>query len=379
MVTWHEAKHLRCEEFEGVPVARLPIAPLANELETFGRRLATGLAWLATRRRWAFATSMRDVRGMITCAGPVAKYIGGRFDLVEACDWGATAAVFASPKMRGLRVATLHASIYSHKVRYAPLLDFHPLDVAIAERCERVGLQRAQVVAYPSQEVLDDAEAAGMLNPAVRRVSAPNCVDVGYVRSLSQSAAARGQSSSEVRVLFAGRVDALKGAMVLDHVIGDLRSGDDATSWRFTIAGEAAAPAECAQLATGTEAGVRVDFVNQLEIRDVYRLLGDQDILILPSHTENCPMIVLEAMAARLPVISTSVGAVPSMLAGGSAGILCSKANPSEFVRALRHLSTGSNRADLARRAYAHVRASYDAPASCSAWLDQVQGSARGT
>lgn len=44
--------------------------------------------------------------------------------------------------------------------------------------------------------------------------------------------------------------------------------------------------------------------------------LGELDILAIPSLTEGLPMILLEAMAAEVPTVSTAVGAIPNTLAG---------------------------------------------------------------
>ena len=51
-------------------------------------------------------------------------------------------------------------------------------------------------------------------------------------------------------------------------------------------------------------------------------LLHSCSIMILPSHGENMPLSVMEGMAAKLPIIATSVGAIPELLENGRLGIL---------------------------------------------------------
>ncbi|WP_028642307.1 glycosyltransferase [Nocardioides sp. URHA0020] len=55
--------------------------------------------------------------------------------------------------------------------------------------------------------------------------------------------------------------------------------------------------------------GDRVRFLG--ERRDVGRLLGAVDLLVLPSDREGLPMAVLEALAAGVPVVASAVGGIP--------------------------------------------------------------------
>jgi glycosyltransferase involved in cell wall biosynthesis len=51
--------------------------------------------------------------------------------------------------------------------------------------------------------------------------------------------------------------------------------------------------------------------------------LGETTLLALPSLEDNCPMVVLEAAAAGVPVVAANVGGVPDLIADGKTGLLC--------------------------------------------------------
>lgn len=51
--------------------------------------------------------------------------------------------------------------------------------------------------------------------------------------------------------------------------------------------------------------------------------LREASALALPSLEDNCPMVVLEAMAARVPVVGAKVGGVPELIEEGKTGFFC--------------------------------------------------------
>ena len=55
---------------------------------------------------------------------------------------------------------------------------------------------------------------------------------------------------------------------------------------------------------------------------DLDRWLPNFDAFVLPSYTEGLPNVVLEASAARVPVVATAVGGTPEALENGLGGFL---------------------------------------------------------
>jgi glycosyltransferase involved in cell wall biosynthesis len=62
------------------------------------------------------------------------------------------------------------------------------------------------------------------------------------------------------------------------------------------------------------------------------------DALVLPSHTEGLPRVILEAGAAGLPVVATRVGGVPEVVRDGETGLLCPPKEPRKLGEALDDL-----------------------------------------
>ncbi len=61
-------------------------------------------------------------------------------------------------------------------------------------------------------------------------------------------------------------------------------------------------------------------------------------LLVLPTFEDNCPMVVLEAMAAGLPVAASRVGGVPDLITHGTDGLMFDPSDPADMRRQIERL-----------------------------------------
>jgi glycosyltransferase involved in cell wall biosynthesis len=117
----------------------------------------------------------------------------------------------------------------------------------------------------------------------------------------------------------AGRLSPEKGFDVLIAAAeAVLRGGDEVG---FVIFGEG--PCKAALQQQIQQLGLSGSVVLGGFRGDLDRFVPHFDLLALPSYTEGMPNVVLEAFAAGVPVVATSVGGVPEVVEDGVSGYLC--------------------------------------------------------
>ena len=120
------------------------------------------------------------------------------------------------------------------------------------------------------------------------------------------------------RMAFVGRLDPVKGALLLIEAMARvLKAHPDAS---LTLAGDgpARAGAEARARALGIEGSVRfAGFMTQGQVAD---LLAQSDMLVLPSFAEGLPVVYMEALASRIPVVASRVAGVQELVEDGVTG-----------------------------------------------------------
>lgn len=82
------------------------------------------------------------------------------------------------------------------------------------------------------------------------------------------------------------------------------------------------------------ENGLEDDLIYAGFQSDVPSILAVMDVFVLASILESCPMVVLEAMAMKVPVVATDVGAVAEMVENGRSGTVVPVGDADAIARA---------------------------------------------
>jgi len=96
---------------------------------------------------------------------------------------------------------------------------------------------------------------------------------------------------------------------------------------------------------------------------DIPRLLAGFDIFVLSSLSEGLPLTLLEAMAAGLPVICTSVGGMVEVVESAGCGWLCPPGKPAALAHAMCESAGRGDLAETGARGRAAVLRRYSVSA----------------
>ena len=121
-------------------------------------------------------------------------------------------------------------------------------------------------------------------------------------------------------VLFIGRLDAVKGVPLLLQAFAAVRARHPDAQLTLVGDGPARAALEAQAVTLGiTEATTFIGYRAQGEVA---ALMEQADMLVLPSFAEGLPVVLMEALASRIPVIATPVAGVSELVRDGETGLL---------------------------------------------------------
>jgi D-inositol-3-phosphate glycosyltransferase len=153
----------------------------------------------------------------------------------------------------------------------------------------------------------------------------------------SRSRADHGVPPETFHILFAGRIQRLKGPQILLKAAARLRSRRPDIDLRITILGALSGNKDFNLRQLITEAGMD-DVVTHLppvsapELASWFRAA---DVVVMPSYSESFGLVALEAQACGTPVIGTRVGGLSRAISHGRTGLLVDGHHASDWADAL--------------------------------------------
>ena len=160
----------------------------------------------------------------------------------------------------------------------------------------------------------------------------PNGVDVTKFAGLSREATRTELKikESEQVVIFVGSLIPVKGMKYLVEAMNIIKQ--ECLKARLLVVGDGEERQNLEELTNKLNLVECVTFVGRVVNERVPEYLVVSDLFVLPSLSEGFPLVVLEAMAAGLPIITTNVRGLPEIVKDGENGFVVEPQNPRQLV-----------------------------------------------
>ncbi len=168
-----------------------------------------------------------------------------------------------------------------------------------------------------------------------------NSIDQELARELERIPVPAEDSSDAVHVLFLGALGRRKGVDDLLRAAALIKEQERVVTI-FDLCGPEDVKGELDMLhdlSRSRNLEEMVRFHGPVAGRRKTQMLRQADMLVLPSHKEGMPLVLIEAFAAELPVISTPVGSIPEMLRDGENGFLVTPGDAEGLAQRIEDLA----------------------------------------
>lgn len=136
-----------------------------------------------------------------------------------------------------------------------------------------------------------------------------------------------------------GNLSRNKGTHLIFDALRKLKAQDLNIGWIFVGRGDIQSFQNLAQ-----DYGLKeILFTGPVEEEQKWQYLYMADFFCLPSYAEGQPISILEAMAVGLPIIATTVGSIPEVIANGHDGLLIAPGDEQQLVDAIANLAKNEN------------------------------------
>ena len=185
-------------------------------------------------------------------------------------------------------------------------------------------------IARGTQEMLNRRRAARLRNCRARLIY--NGLNPEFVDQLTLSPPTT--AANGPRLINVGRLEEQKGHATLIAALPAILGQQPTTTLTIVGAGSLYDALVTQSKQLGVAHAIR--FLSGRD--DVAALLHQSDLFVSSSNWEGFPTVILEAMAAQLPVVATDVGGSRELVRNGETGILVPPGAPQALAAAVLHL-----------------------------------------
>jgi glycosyltransferase involved in cell wall biosynthesis len=119
----------------------------------------------------------------------------------------------------------------------------------------------------------------------------------------------------------------------------------------------------------------RTMFLGTQGASEIAMLLRGCEVMVLPSRMESFGIVLIEAMACKVPVIATNVGGIPEIIEHEISGILVEPEDPDALTAGMQRVLTDRNlRNHIAENGYSRVMERFCASHNGRAYSDALVG-----
>jgi colanic acid/amylovoran biosynthesis glycosyltransferase len=136
------------------------------------------------------------------------------------------------------------------------------------------------------------------------------------------------------RFICVGRLCEQKGQLLLLKAAARLKS--NGANFELVLAGDGEMRKDVEEFILNERLGSTVRITGWIDGSQVRKEILDATALVLPSLAEGLPVVIMEAMALRTPIISTYVGGIPELVSNGAHGWLVPAGDVEALVQAMQ-------------------------------------------
>ncbi|HYN54064.1 MAG TPA: glycosyltransferase [Methylotenera sp.] len=190
-----------------------------------------------------------------------------------------------------------------------------------------------------------------------RKVKIVHC---GLEQSFYDVSSSSSKLPQIARLICVGRLCEQKGQLLLLEACRNLK--EKGLEFELLLAGDGEMRPEVERMIRAYDLSDNVKITGWISSKQVREEILGSHAMVLPSFAEGLPVVIMEAMALRRPVISTFVAGIPELVINGQNGWLVPAGSVAELSMAIEQLlkTSAEQLMEMGEAAYARVRQRHD-------------------